>query len=206
MNRGSAFDHQLICLLIVSFAGLTYLALFLCAKLAITIPFLNYQNMDRNEQLVKPRKQAAAPPTYLIVFPLISIGAAIYISSTRYSDFMHHGFDIISGALLGIVSAWLGFRWYHLPINRGGGWAWAPRSSDRSFSRGIGLMTYVRNENSNDRRGRDLEGGPGGEAACDGTGHIRPYKTSEGSEGIALTDLDHVEPPGVGDSSGRVSQ
>ncbi len=67
-------------------------------------------------------------------------------------------------------------------------------------------MTYVSNENSNGRKGRDLEGGPGGEAARDGNGHTRPYKTSEGSEGIALTDLDHVEPPGVGDSSGRLSQ
>ena len=67
-------------------------------------------------------------------------------------------------------------------------------------------MTYVGSENSNDRRLIDLEGGPGGEAARDGNGHIRPYKTSEGSEGIALTDLDHVEPPGVGDSSGRLSQ
>ncbi|KAF6237752.1 hypothetical protein HO173_003953 [Letharia columbiana] len=189
-----------------SFAGLTYFALFLCTKLAVTIPFLNYQDIDRNKQHVKPRKQAAAPPTYLIIFPLVSISAAIYISSTRYSDFMHHGFDIISGAILGIVSAWLGFRWYHLPISRGGGWAWAPRSSDRSFRRGIGLVTYASDEKSYDRNGRDLECGPGGEAVSDGNGTVRPYKTSEGSEGIALTDLDHVQPPGVGDSSRRSFQ
>ena len=148
--------------LIVSFAGLTYLALWLCAKFAITIPFLNYQPLAQRPSIddedTPARSQAAAPPTYLLIFPLIPLGAAIYISSTRYSDFWHHGFDVIAGALLGIACAWLGFRWYHLPIQRGGGWAWAPRSPKRAFGRGIGILTYVDND-FHASKGKDLEGG-----------------------------------------------
>ena len=188
----------------VSFAGLTYLALFLCAKLAITIPFLNYQNISHDSyHAIAPRKQAAAPPTYLIAFPLIPICAAIYISSTRYSDFYHHGFDIIAGAVLGIVSAWLGFRWYHLPISRGGGWAWAPRSYDRAFGRGIGILTYVSNEGFHDRRPTDLENGPDGVSGARGNNIVRPYKTSEGGEGIQMDDFNHPGTAGGSDSSQR---
>ncbi|KAL2059407.1 hypothetical protein ABVK25_000700 [Lepraria finkii] len=182
-----------------SFAGLTYLALFLCAKLAITIPFLNYHNIS--PKAIAPRKQAAAAPTYLLAFPLIPIGLAIYVSSTRYSDFYHHGFDIISGAILGVASAWLGFRWYHLPISRGGGWAWAPRSSDRAFGRGIGVLAYVSNEESLSRRPMDLENGPNGAGGTAGNNPVRPYRTSDGSEGIHLDDYPGTA--GGSDSSQR---
>ena len=39
----------------VSFAGLTYLTLFLCAKLAISIPFLRYDNTSHRSVLAPPR-------------------------------------------------------------------------------------------------------------------------------------------------------
>ena len=185
----------------VSFAGMTYLALFLCAKLAVTIPFLKYQNLDRVQSEFSARRQAAAPPTYLIVFPLLPICIAIYVSSTRYSDFMHHGFDIISGAILGIASGWLGFRWYHMPIRRGGGWAWAPRSYDRAFSRGFGFLTYVNNEKAVTNSGRDLESGPVEMEAFSNNGLVQSYKTSEGSEGIQLDDMDVAGPVRDGESS-----
>lgn len=173
----------------VSFAGMTYLALFLCAKLAVAIPFLNYHNFGGAHPETPARRQAAAPPIYLVVFPLIPICLAIYVSSTRYSDFMHHGFDIISGAILGIASAWLGFRWYHMPITRGGGWAWAPRSYDRAFGKGFGTLTYVNNEAAARNGGNDLERGHVGGDAVPGNGLVRGYKTSEGSEGIHLADM-----------------
>lgn len=118
---------------------------------------------------------------------------------------MHHGFDIIAGAILGIASAWLGFRWYHMPIQRGGGWAWAPRSHDRAFARGFGVLTYVNNEEavSNDRR--DIENGPIGGEVADGAGNgmVRPYKTSEGSEGIQMDDLNEAGPVRESGSSRR---
>ncbi|KAL9130641.1 MAG: hypothetical protein Q9217_001211 [Psora testacea] len=174
-----------------SFAGLTYLALFICAKFAITIPFLNYHSLSHSTEYegFKPptRSQAAAPPTYLLIFPLIPIGAAIYISSTRYSDFRHHGFDIIAGAILGIASAWLGFRWYHLPIQRGGGWAWAPRSPNRAFGRGIGILTYV-DGNLHTSRGKDLESASTVNTEAAAGQVLRGQKSSDSGE-IELGDM-----------------
>ena len=70
------------------------------------------------------------------------MGLATYVSLTRYSDFWHHGFDIIVGAILGIATAWLGFYWYQIPTQYGGGWAWAPRNKARAFGHGIGTSTY----------------------------------------------------------------
>ncbi|KAI9876621.1 MAG: hypothetical protein M1830_006085 [Pleopsidium flavum] len=89
------------------------------------------------------RNQAAAPPTYLLVIAFIPIAAAIYISSTRYSDFRHHGFDIIFGSLMGFALAWFSFRWFHLPIRQGAGWSWGARSRDRAFAVPVGVQGYV---------------------------------------------------------------
>lgn len=168
---------------IVSFAGLTYLTLFLCSKFAIRIPYLpSSSHADLNPSYTLPkalkhdksplsttstsnisksllRRQAAAPPTYLIVPAFVPFAVAIYISSTRYTDFRHRGFDIIIGALVGVITAWVGFRWYHLPITRGAGWSWGPRSPTRAWGIGVGVPGYVE-QHSLEHRNDDLELGP----------------------------------------------
>ncbi|KAG8531153.1 uncharacterized protein KY384_004511 [Bacidia gigantensis] len=138
------------------------------------------------------RRQAAAPPAYLIIFPLIPIAGAIYISSTRYSDFQHHGFDVLMSAILGSLTAWLGFRWYQMPIRRGG-WAWAARSLERAFWRGLGADTYGQD------RGltvEDLEHARAAQGVADGAmlpqsvGHSGTQDHSDGSGGsYELRDL-----------------
>ena len=164
---------------LVSWAGLTYLTLFLCAKFAITIPYLlpqkyeysafstPHQNephrqkgfssdhhkddLSTNQTPISShtalRSEAAAPPTYLLVLAFLPIGLAIYISSTRYSDFRHHGFDIIFGSLEGFLLAWGSFRWYHAPIRRGAGWSWGPRSVSKAFGGGVGVQGYASEDN-----------------------------------------------------------
>ncbi|PGH29382.1 hypothetical protein GX50_07862 [[Emmonsia] crescens] len=170
----------------VSFAGLTYLTLWLCAKLSISIPYLaprpytqdtrqtafsadnsnnnsnhtavktplpfdaqypssSHHNESTSEpNLIQLRNQSAAPPTYLLVIAAAPIVAATYIASSRWFDNRHYGFDILFGSLLGIFFAWLGFRWYHLPLTSGGaGWAWGARSPERAFFAGIGVNGYV---------------------------------------------------------------
>lgn len=92
------------------------------------------------------RNQAAAPPAYLLVIAFIPIGAAIYISSTRYSDFRHHGWDILFGLLMGSALAWFSFRWFHLPVRQGAGWSWGARSRDRAFAIPVGVQGYVGHE------------------------------------------------------------
>lgn len=152
-----------------SFAGLLYLSLFLASKFQVTVPYLlpfsyNPNNTsysaftskafskNSSPSSVSPmnpppftplRRQSAAPPLYLLPLPLIPLCTAIYICSTRFSDFRHHGFDILFGALMGIVFAVFTFRLYHLPITRGGGWSWGPRSMERAFGAGVGLGGYV---------------------------------------------------------------
>ena len=133
------------------------------------------------------RSHAAAPPTYLLLVPLIPIGLAIGISGSRYSDYWHHGFDVVTGSVLGIVTAWLGFRWYHLPISQGGGWAWAPRSPKRAFGKGIGVITYV-DSNNRWREGRDVEaGGMIGDRF--NPPPSRDNKSSDGSEEYEMNNI-----------------
>ncbi|KAK5695710.1 hypothetical protein LTR17_024456 [Elasticomyces elasticus] len=90
--------------------------------------------------------QAAAPPNYGIIIVLVPLSAASYITSTRYAEFWHFGFDRLSGVLIGSLTAWFSFRWYHLPFQRGHGWAWGPRSRDRAFGIGVGTGGYVGKE------------------------------------------------------------
>lgn len=144
----------------IAFAGLVYLSLFLASKFSVTIPFLApapfqeptpHSNPSRTEcttaslpqpPRTSPRSQSAAPPIHLFVIVFIPIGAAIYIASTRYTDYKHHGFDVLFSSIEGAVCAWFSFRWYHMPIRRGAGWAWGPRSNDRAFGIRIGTGTY----------------------------------------------------------------
>jgi membrane-associated phospholipid phosphatase len=156
-----------------SWAAFTYLTLFLCAKFAITIPFLTpaaYHEADTTAfhgtgaERVAARNRAAAPPLYLLVLAFVPLGAAFYISGTRYSDYKHHGFDILFGSILGFVFAWFGFRLYHLPIRQGAGWSWGPRTRSRAFYLGLGVPSYVGDEGWESanaaRSGRlDLESG-----------------------------------------------
>jgi len=103
-------------------------------------------SVNSDENVVPIRYQNAAPPVYTLVFVLIPICAAIYITSTRWTDFRHFGFDMLFGSLIGIICAWFSFRWYHLPITRGAGWAWGPRSYDRAWGIGVGRGSYVGTE------------------------------------------------------------
>lgn len=92
------------------------------------------------------RNEAAAPPIYLLILAFVPVGVAFFVSLSRWSDYRHHGFDIISGSLIGIFMAWFGFRWYHLPIRGGSGWAWGARSRNRAFWLGLGRTNYVGDE------------------------------------------------------------
>jgi hypothetical protein len=119
--------------------------------------------------IVPIRNQAAAPPNYLLVLPMVPVCAAIYITSSRFFQYYHHGFDVIFGSLIGIASAWFAFRWYHLPVTRGAGWSWGARSRDRAFAVGVGRGTYVGSEGwaskkSDGRKGKGIANtvlGPG---------------------------------------------
>jgi hypothetical protein len=114
-----------------------------------------------NDAVVPIRYQAAAPPVWCLVLILIPIGSAIYICSTRFTDFRHQGFDILFGSFIGIVSSWFSFRWYHLPVTRGAGWSWGPRSYTRAWGIGVGVGSYVGTEGWSHRKENAMNGGNG---------------------------------------------
>lgn len=174
-----------------SWAGMLYLALYLCSKFSIAIPYLlpysfasnNTRDVfaaaprdpiatngdlddsktdaltTENSSIVLSRRQGAAPPTYLLILPLIPISLATYVASTRFSDFRHHGFDILFGSFMGSIISYISFRMYHMPIRRGAGWSWGPRSTSRAWGIGVGIQGYA--EEQGHAKRNDLEGGNG---------------------------------------------
>ncbi|KAF2131747.1 PAP2 domain-containing protein [Dothidotthia symphoricarpi CBS 119687] len=193
-----------------SWAGLLYLTLFLASKFSVAIPYLaprqfstnpaftsavapsnmklrhtlplNKQNSSLDDAVVPIRYQAAAPPIYTLVLVLVPIGTAIYVCSTRFTDFRHFGFDLLFGSFIGITAAWVSFRWYHLPITRGAGWAWGPRSYDRAWGIGVGRGTYVGTEGWS-KAGRSET------AHRNGNGFAGEHGTEPGSQdGILMED------------------
>lgn len=111
---------------------------------------------------IAARSQSAAPPIYLLVIAFVPFGVAVYICATRFTDFYHFGFDLLSGFFIGTLTAIFSFRFYHLPISGGAGWAWGPRSAKRAFWAGIGVGTYS-----------SIEGDDENEDAFDGPRNIR---------------------------------
>lgn len=89
------------------------------------------------------RSQGAAPPVYLQIIAFVPLCVAAFIASSRWFNHRHHGFDILFGSALGILFGWVGFRLYHVPIQRSDGWAWAARSRGHAFFRGISYADLV---------------------------------------------------------------
>ncbi|KAI8956409.1 acid phosphatase/Vanadium-dependent haloperoxidase [Xylaria longipes] len=96
-----------------------------------------------NTTVAAVRTQAAAPPVYLLLLAILPFFLAVFIASSRWFDFRHHGFDILFGFLIGTITAFFAFRYYHMPIRAGGGWAWGPRSRDKAFWAGLGSWSYA---------------------------------------------------------------
>jgi hypothetical protein len=106
-------------------------------------PNPNTRPSSHNEAVIATQNQAAAPPIYLLIFTVIPFLGSIFIAATRWSDYRHHGIDVVFGYFIGTVTAIFAFRYYHLPLSENPGCAWGPRSSDRSFWAGIGAGSYA---------------------------------------------------------------
>lgn len=119
---------------IVAFAGLWYLSVFLCHRFGVFFPSLassrqrnitHAQSHEGNEPLLsndldpnvhsasQQSKELATFPVYMLLIPYIPLGIAIFIAGTRYFDFRNHGFDVLAGAAIGSVTAYVGFRMFH---------------------------------------------------------------------------------------------
>ncbi|KAH8675366.1 PAP2 domain-containing protein [Xylariales sp. PMI_506] len=121
-------------------------------------PNVAQQIAAHSSTVTAARKQAAAPPIYLLILTVLPFFAAIFIASSRWFDFRHHGFDILFGFMMGTITAFFAFRYYHMPISQGAGWAWAPRSPDKAFWAGIGVYSYATDKKNWVRPGDEEEG------------------------------------------------
>lgn len=147
----------------VAASGLVYLTLFLASKLGVVTPWAPHPNVpgaihhsafpSRIEMAsqagaeplpISLRRQAAGPPIYLLFIALLPFGACIFICASRWYDFQHHGFDILFAFAIGATTSYVAFRFYHMPISQGAGWAWAPRREDAAFWSGVGRQGYGR--------------------------------------------------------------
>ncbi|KFG86536.1 PAP2 domain containing protein [Metarhizium anisopliae] len=144
-----------------SAAGLIYLSLFLASKFSVTLPFVvpSAAPLDDSMHSAFPSRTVPSagsdsfehrcgarpprPPIYLLAITLVPFCLAIFIAASRWFDFRHHGFDILFGFLIGTITAIYSFRYYHLPIMAGAGWAWGPRSDDRAFWAGVGRLGFA---------------------------------------------------------------
>ncbi|KAG9574477.1 PAP2 domain-containing protein, partial [Aureobasidium melanogenum] len=158
----------------MSWSGLGYLALWLASKFNMLIPYLGHDTPpkrdDRDDTEQESRDRAAAPPVFGAIIVLIPVCLAIFICTTRYVDFKHQGIDIFSGAVLGIITSWIGFRWYHGSLTRGQPWTWSPRSKDRAFAVSSGANGwidegYLMRERSSQRRISEVDVEAGGSTA-----------------------------------------
>ncbi|KAI8629095.1 acid phosphatase/Vanadium-dependent haloperoxidase [Xylariaceae sp. FL1651] len=121
-------------------------------------PSVTKQIGVHNSAVLAVRQQAAAPPVYLLLLAVLPFFLAVFIASSRWFDFRHHGFDILFGFLIGTVAAYFAFRYYHMPICAGGGWAWGPRSRDKAFWAGLGSWSYASAKKHWVRDGEEGEG------------------------------------------------
>ncbi|EEA21127.1 hypothetical protein EYB25_008591 [Talaromyces marneffei] len=150
-----------------SFAGMLYLTLWLCAKFSIAFPYIGplpfgartpaatsrIQKTEAEQASVSttpvsssPRHQGAAPPVYLQILAFVPVCVAFFVACSRYHDHRHAGFDIISGSVVGIFFAYIGFHMYHVPLRRSDGWAWAARSRRHAFFRATGYADLTSTE------------------------------------------------------------
>lgn len=107
----------------VSFAGLTYTTLFLASFVfSMTLPFARkVRPFSATASSAAPTAQPKFPQMLAFLIVSIPMWIAIYIASTRWSDFRHHGFDVLFGSFEGIVCALIGWSWYGVYSCRRGG-------------------------------------------------------------------------------------
>ncbi|KAF8459074.1 phosphatidic acid phosphatase type 2/haloperoxidase [Terfezia claveryi] len=92
----------------ISYAGLTYLTIFLSFHFPKPRGFGHFKNTSEPQA----PKKCSHPPVPLLLALSVPVLLAAYVATTRYSDYRHHGVDIIFGSLLGVGMAILGWKCY----------------------------------------------------------------------------------------------
>lgn len=99
----------------MSFAGLTYTTLFLASFIFnMQMPFARSiaPFSSATSAAVTPAAHPKVPQMLTLAVVATPMLLATYVASTRWSDYRHHGFDVLFGAFEGVVCALVGWGWY----------------------------------------------------------------------------------------------
>ncbi|KAL2756147.1 hypothetical protein ACRALDRAFT_1081874 [Sodiomyces alcalophilus JCM 7366] len=152
------------------------------------------------------RRQAAAPPLYLLYLVLVPFLLSIFIAGSRWFDYRHHTFDILFGYFIGLLSSTFAFYYYHLPIRHGAGWAWGPRSNDKAWWAGVGSYSYATGKKDLDVSGdaeKSVGFGPNGQAPSTRVAQPKGDEDMAGGNGLhleqnSLSRRDHLNSAQMG--------
>ncbi|KAJ1966104.1 hypothetical protein GGI12_000308 [Dipsacomyces acuminosporus] len=109
-----------------SFAGLTYLSLWLSGHLRLA---------DGHGRAYKP---------FVVLVPELT---ALLIGVSRTKDYRHHWQDVLGGALLGIFMGWFGYRQYYpspMSIDEDPSMPYPPRIPEEEDGETFGIKTFTR--------------------------------------------------------------
>jgi len=111
----------------LSFAGLGFLSWYCAGKLRL---------MDQRGRTIK---------AFLVLIPLA--GAAL-VAISRVDDYRHHWEDVVTGSVLGFLTAWFAYRQYYPPLRAEKCWKpYSPRIQRKRVEEdGLGLGSAERTE------------------------------------------------------------
>ncbi|KAG8765671.1 hypothetical protein FRC15_006846, partial [Serendipita sp. 397] len=102
----------------MSFAGLTFLSLYLAGRFRLFTPHSSH-----------------GKHLYAYVLSVAPLLLASFVTSSRVSDFRHRGSDVLAGASLGILFAFIGYRYYYPWLgSRDAGTPWMVLREEGAFA------------------------------------------------------------------------
>lgn len=127
--------------------------------------------------------------TIVVLIPLL---AAALVAASRIMDARHHPFDVITGSMLGLFTAWIAYRQYFPPLSK-------PQLKGRAFPRrtwGTEASEYAIPANNGLRM---VEEGRGGTESLDfnGVGRKRvglPHNLAYGQSTDTIELQDQAQP------------
>lgn len=139
----------------MSFAGLTFLALWLAGRLCLLVPHSPH-----------------GKHTYAYTISAIPLLLAAFIATSRISDFRHHGTDVLAGTSLGIFFGILGYRYYFPWLDSSSaGTPWMIiRQEGTGGGRGESLLPTVYNTDAHSMAGYTRAASPDSEMAHETSG------------------------------------
>ncbi|KAL7266850.1 hypothetical protein RUND412_010585 [Rhizina undulata] len=146
----------------MSFSGLTYLTIFLLSH-SFPIPWLNGRASP------SPRVFSSLPRNFVIAVSMFSFLLAMYVASTRVSDFRHHGTDVLAGSILGITCAIWGWTMYGRGCIWNGGQVYVEELSEAEMAsaRDVEMAPMVPVRSSSSMEERDAIGEDMGKVKSD---------------------------------------